>query len=99
MAAQEDVRFSVALPGGTVTFPSVPVDIPDGAYFIWPFGMEMGGVRLAWASAPSVTRIRDDDGPLYVFFAHGGIPAELALGAEGVAHGSDRAGRERLPGP
>ncbi len=79
MADQPGTQFSVALPGGTTTFPSSPVTIPDGAYFIWPVGLDLGGITLSWASAQPVTRIENSEGPLHVFSASDGIPAELAF--------------------
>lgn len=85
MAGQKNVRFSVRLPGGTVTFPSSPIDIPTGAYFIWPIGVDLSGVRLAYATAQPITRIDAAHVPVYAFMAQAGIPAEFAFDAAGVA--------------
>ncbi|MEO6279005.1 beta-galactosidase [Roseateles sp.] len=78
--AQLGVRFEVQLPGGTVTLPSAPVDIPNGAYFIWPISLDLDGVKLRYATAQPVTRV--DAGALgivHVFATTAGIPAEFAL--------------------
>jgi beta-galactosidase len=85
MAEQKDVRFAVELPGGTLTFPSTPIDIPTDAYFIWPIGMDLSGARLAWATAQPVTEIEAGNVPVYVFMAQDGIPVELAFDQAGVA--------------
>lgn len=80
MSAQTEVRFSVALPSGPLTFPSRPVAIPAGAYFIWPFNFDLDGVKLAWATAQPLTRI--ETGPheaTYVFTATDGVAPELAV--------------------
>jgi hypothetical protein len=80
MAPQTDVRFQVVLPSGPLTFPSRPVTIPTGAYFIWPFNLDLDGVRLAWATAQPVTRIETGPGEAtYVFAAADGVAPELAV--------------------
>ncbi|MFT7773329.1 beta-galactosidase [Roseateles sp.] len=84
MPTQAGVRFEVRLPGGTVTLPSVPVDIPNGAYFVWPINLDLDGVALRHATAQPVTRIdAGAQGIVHVFAATAGIPAEFAL-TEGV---------------
>jgi hypothetical protein len=82
MADQAQVRFSVRLPGQTVTLPSQPVDVKDGAYFIWPVNLDMDGVRLTYATAQPLARLDEGRaGVTYVFAATPGIPVELALPA------------------
>ncbi len=48
---ERQVRFRVKLRDRTVVFPSVPVDIPDSNLFIWPFGMDLNGTQLDYATA------------------------------------------------
>ncbi len=79
MAEQKDVRFSVDVPGKTVTFPSQPVTVADGVSFVWPFNFDLDGVNLAWASAQPVTRVTDGDAVTYVFEAQKGIAPEFAF--------------------
>jgi len=85
MRAQQDVRFSIATSDAVVTLPSRPVDIPAGAYFIWPFNLELAGVRLRYATAQPITRLRSGTEDVYVFFAQDGIPAEFAFAGSDVA--------------
>jgi hypothetical protein len=80
-AAHPGTRFTVALPGGTVTLPSRPVTIAPGDNFFWPIGMDMDGVRLDWATAQPVTRIEDAGGPIHVLAATQAGPVELAFPA------------------
>lgn len=80
MPALQGVRFEVQLPGGTLTLPSQAVDLPTGAYFMWPFNLDLDGVRLRHATAQPVTRV--DAGPqglVHVFVQTPGIAAEFAL--------------------
>jgi len=80
MPAQTGVRFEVQLPGGTVTLPSQAVDIPNGAYFIWPINLDLDGVKLRHATAQPVTRLdAGAQGIVHVFATTAGIPAEFAL--------------------
>lgn len=80
MPAQTGVRFEVQLPGGPLTLPSRPVDIPAGSYFIWPLNLDLDGVRLRYATAQPVLRL--DAGALglvHVFAPTPGVEAEFAL--------------------
>lgn len=84
MQAQAGVRFEVQLPGGTLTLPSKPVDIPSGAYFIWPLNLDLDGVRLRYATAQPVARLdAGAQGIVHVFAPTPGVAAEFAL-ADGV---------------
>lgn len=80
MAPQNGVRFSVKLPAETLVFPSKPVDIADGDYFVWPYNFDLDGTLLRHASAQPVARLdQGRDGVVYVFAAHKNIPAEFAF--------------------
>lgn len=80
MSEQKDVTFAVKLENETLSFPSKPVNIPKGAYFIWPFNFDMDGVNLAWASAQPVARIEAVDSEVtYIFLAENGISPELSI--------------------
>lgn len=87
MADHDEVRFSVKLPGQTLTFPSKPVDVKDGAYFIWPINFDMDGVRLIYATAQPLARLVEGNGDAtYVFAATPGIPVEFAVSVAGPVH-------------
>ncbi|MFG6460065.1 beta-galactosidase [Roseateles sp. DXS20W] len=80
MPAQIGVRFEVQLPGGAVTLPSKPVDIPNGAYFVWPVNLDLDGVKLRYAAAQPVARVdAGAQGIVHVFAATAGVEAEFAL--------------------
>jgi hypothetical protein len=82
MAPQNDVRFSVKLPGETLVFPGKPLDIADGDYFIWPFHFDLDGIDLRYATAQPVARLdQGRDGVVYVFAAHKTLPVEFAFDA------------------
>lgn len=105
MAEQTGKSFAVELANRTITFPSKPVTIPSGAYFIWPFGLDLGGQRLDWASAQPVVKIDTPEGPLHVFSASDGIAPEFAFapgmrikGAPVVKTGGSLVARVARPG-
>jgi beta-galactosidase len=82
MAAQKATQFSVKLPGQTITLPSKPVDIADGAYFIWPLNLDLDGVNLRHATAQPVALLdQGKAGLVAVLAASVGIPVELAFDA------------------
>jgi hypothetical protein len=85
MAAQKNVQFSVQLKDRTVTFPSTPIDIPSGAYFIWPINMNLSGATLVYGTVQPVTRIDVGATPVYVFRAQDGITTELAFDGRTVS--------------
>jgi hypothetical protein len=81
MPAQQQVRFSVKLPHGTLAFPRTPIDIPADAYFIWPFNFDMGGAHLRYATAQPMARLQNGNDVTYVFVASDGIAPEFAFDA------------------
>ena len=82
MPLQKALRFEVKLPGQTLTFPQQPVDVADGAYFIWPINFDLDGTRLAYATAQPVARLdAGAAGVVYVFAQSSGIPVEFAFDA------------------
>ncbi|GJI95972.1 hypothetical protein RugamoR57_26900 [Duganella caerulea] len=82
MAAQRGTQFSVKLPDQTITLPSAPVDIADGAYFIWPLNLDLDGVNLAYATAQPLALLdQGKAGVVAVFGASAGVPVELAFDA------------------
>ncbi|MET0266212.1 MAG: beta-galactosidase [Duganella sp.] len=82
MAAHGPLRFALKLPAASFEFPSKPVTIADGDYFIWPFNFDMDGVRLRHATAQPLARIdQGAAGVTYVFAAHRRHAVELAFDA------------------
>lgn len=82
MAAQKATQFAVKLPGQSITLPARPVDIADGAYFIWPLNLDLDGTNLRYATAQPVTLLdQGEAGLLAVFAATAGVPVELSFDA------------------
>lgn len=86
LPAKPVMQFQLHLPGGDLLFPDRPVTIPANTYFFWPFNLDLGGARLAYATAQPICKI-DDGNVRTVFFAEiTGVPAEFALADEPGAH-------------
>jgi hypothetical protein len=83
LPAKTDVRFSIRLPGRTLTFPAAPVTVASGSRFFWPFNLDLGhGVSVDWATAQPICAI-DDDGTRTVFFGEtAGVPGQVAIAGE-----------------
>lgn len=80
---QRGLRFAVKTASATVEFPRRPVDVPSGAYFIWPFNLDLEGSTLSWATAQLLSKL--DQQNAYFFFAWPGIAPELAFDASTIA--------------
>ena len=86
MPELKDVRFEIKLPGQSTAlkFPSEPLTVANGEYFIWPFNFDMDGTRLNYATAQPLARLDAGgaEGVVYVFEAAKGIKAEFSVGTE-----------------
>lgn len=80
LPAHDDVQFRLALDGGGLTVPSLPVTIPAGAHFIWPFNLPLGqDLTLLSATAQLITSLPTDAGICHVFSRTSSIPAEFVV--------------------
>jgi hypothetical protein len=61
------------------------VNIPAGKFMIWPFNLDLGDVRLKYATAQLVCRVDDQDMACFVFAARGNVAPEFAFAANTVA--------------
>lgn len=95
MPVQRGVQFKIDLPGGSLRFPDRPIDIPDGAYGIWPINLATATATIAWATVQPLTRLDTAEGPVTVFHAIPGVRASLAIRAAAV---TSRAGMVRRAG-
>ena len=79
MPPRPATQFLVDLPGGTLAVPERPIDLPSGAYFIWPFNFRMGSVNLRYSTAQLFTRLTSRAQTTYYFEAIPGVPVEFAF--------------------
>lgn len=76
-----NVQFRIKLAGGEVVVPSEPVKLPYNSRFLWPVNLDLGGVKLAYASAQPICQIDDQSTRYTVFKQTASIPAEFAFDA------------------
>jgi hypothetical protein len=79
MPPRKDTQFEVMLPESTLRIPDKPIEIPSGAYFIWPFNLQFGDLTLKYATAQLFTRIKTPQRDTIFFEQIPGIPAELVF--------------------
>jgi len=78
----EDVELRVELANEDIVYPTFPV--AASAYFIWPFNLDLSGIRLKFAQAQLVCRVETDDMETYVFAAIPGITPRYCFEAATV---------------
>lgn len=84
MTARPATQFQIYLPGGELAIPRNAVDIPSGAFFIWPFNLRAAGANIRYSTAQLFTRIDAGDKTTYFYEALPGIPVEFAFDAASV---------------
>lgn len=83
MPMRKQIQFAIQLPSGELRIPEHAVDLPAGAYFIWPLHMPVGGADLLYSTAQPFTRLESLE-PEYVFAAVRGIAPEFAFSAASI---------------
>jgi hypothetical protein len=77
-------QFTIRLPRETLRVPGAPVKIPAGAYFIWPFNLDLGSANLRYSTAQLFCRIDGGAGTDFFFAAVPGIIPQFAIDADGI---------------
>jgi beta-galactosidase len=84
MPARPAVQFLIRLEHSTQAVPRHPIDLPSGSYFIWPFNLRVGSVRLRYSTAQLFTRLQNSGSTTLYFEALPGIPPQFAFDAATV---------------
>lgn len=84
LPARRGIQISVKLASETVLVPSKPVDIPSGAYFMWPVNMDLHGANLKYATAQPLCKVSNADATYYFFLSVPGMAPEFAFDANTV---------------
>lgn len=85
LPVKNDVQFQLNLPSGKLIFPASPVTIPANKFFFWPFNLDLGGVKLIYATAQPVCRIMDGTTNIFYFAETPGVPAEFVFDSQSLA--------------
>jgi beta-galactosidase len=79
MQVRHAFQAIIKLPKGTIRVPEFPVDLPSGAYGIWPFDVTLDSIHLRYATAQLFTKTTDPTSATYYFVAPNGIPVQFAI--------------------
>ena len=79
--ARENLQLQVKLASGEITLPSAPVSVRYNSRFIWPLNLDLGGVKLIYASAQPICQLNEGNTRYTVFKQTAAIPAEFVFDA------------------
>ena len=69
------IQFALKTKSGPLLIPSKPIDIAANTYFVWPFNLDLNGVRMTSATAQPICILKGS-----VFFAQTrGVAAEFTF--------------------
>lgn len=86
----DEAQFRLALAKETLTFPLALFTIPSGTIARWPVNLDIGGVRLRWATASAMTLLGTDTAPVLVLAAETGIETQLCFPKGSTLNGPAR---------
>lgn len=75
----KNVQVTIKLPREMLNVPDVPIDIPDDAYPIWPFNLDMQGVGLKYSTAQLFTKLEGNNETDYFFFVVPGVRPDFCF--------------------
>ena len=87
MPERRGFQVELRLPDGVVKVPEKPIDLPAGAYGIWPVNLPLHGamgtkgLELRYSTAQLFKRVQTGGQAYYFFFALPGVTADFALDA------------------
>lgn len=79
MPTRKALQLNIQLPAGSLVLPKEPVDVPSGAYSVWPFNLRMGDVTLAYSTAQLFTKVQDETQVSYYFLHVPGVRSDFAF--------------------
>jgi beta-galactosidase len=77
MPKRDNFQVRIKLPSGTLALPAQPVDLPSGSYGLWPFNMQVGPLRLRYATAQPFARLQSGKDTTYYFVATSGVASDF----------------------
>ncbi len=85
LPAKENVQFKLNLSGHEFIFPTKPVTIPADEFFFWPFNLDLGGVKLIYATAQPVCKVNYGEIETFFFAETPGVKAEFVFDSKTLA--------------
>jgi beta-galactosidase len=90
------VQLTVKLPHEELKIPRRAINVPSGAYFVWPFNLDMGGVMLKYSTAQLFTKLTSGKTITYFFVAIPGIAPQFALQESSAGNISIKSGSSSM---
>lgn len=84
LPVRRGLQISVKLRSETIVVPREPVDIPSGAYFIWPINLDLGGANLQYATVQLLCKLDHAGEAYYFFFGVPGVASEFAFESDSI---------------
>ena len=85
LPAKENIQFKLNLSGHEFIFPTKPVTIPADEFFFWPFNLDLGGVKLIYATAQLVCKVNYGEIETFFFAETPGVKAEFVFDLQTLA--------------
>lgn len=79
MPARKAFQVQVKLASETIAVPATPIDLPSGAYGIWPINLKLGKATLRYATAQPLTVLRNGKEVTYYFVETPGVEARFSF--------------------
>ncbi len=79
LPARNTIQVSVKLASETVLVPDKPVNIPSGAYFVWPVNMDLQGANLRYSTSQPLCKLNHAGATYYFFYAVPGVAPEFSF--------------------
>lgn len=79
MPPRNGFQVSLKLAGETLKIPSAPIDLPTGAYGIWPVNLDLAGHKLIYSTAQLFKFFKSGTCSYYFFFGIPGVESEFAI--------------------
>src|SRR5208282_5669511 len=79
LPARNGLQVSVKLASETVLVPDKPVDVPSGAYFVWPVNMDLQGANLKYSTSQPLCKVNHAGATYYFFHGVPGLAPEFVF--------------------
>ena len=79
LPASAETRFELCFPEACLLLPDKPITVPADTAFFWPFGLDLAGVHLIYATAQPVCSLKADGIQYFVFAEVPDVGAEFVF--------------------
>lgn len=77
LPVRKGFQVRIDMGSSAIDIPQTPIEIPSGAYTVWPVNFSLGPAMVRYATAQLLGRV--DESNSFFFFAWPGIPPQFAI--------------------